>query len=301
MTETKKELVMDEDTVKNNFDVIRHLQPFQKLTINRKGKMTVDTRYLQCVRRALTWDCKYDILVPLERTFALVKGENDEEKLKVLNNFSVSVKQTYPDFDDLHKLVEKLVKECKTVNAKPDKTTTTTASTTETPIDIELDFDNAKDYNSTPPTPPPAPKCDLLGATGVAGITGGVTGTTLVCGKTSFRDALLSGNVGNTGNALQTQPPITPPNMPQKTEVTNMTTPMHMSSDMCDFLNISQKTKLTRKEIQVMMNAYIVNKKCLDMDTKMITPDEKLSRLLGCKTSKIPLTSFKYFYERHIM
>lgn len=292
MQETKKDLVLDEDTVKHNFDVIRNLQPFQKLTINRKGKMTLDERYMQFIRRALTWDCKYDVLLPLESTFALSK-ETEDEKIKVLNNFSASVKQTYPAFDDLHNLIKKISDDCKKIN-------------------IELDLENGVEYSSNPTTPtenqtappvaPPAPPTPNSNQTGCA-VQPGSTGVTGVCGKTSFRDALLSGSLPHPSHLTQPpqqlqQPPIVPPTNQKTNDLS--TTPMHMSAEMCEFLNISPKTKLARKEIQVMMNAYIVNKKCLDMDTKMITPDDKLSRLLGCK-SKIPLTNFKSFYERHIL
>lgn len=290
-TKTKTELLLDEDTVKNNFDVIRHLQPFEKLTIDRKGKMTVDRRYLQCVRRALTWDCKYDILVPLERTFDLIKGESEDEKVNVLNTFSASVKQTYPQFDDLHKLIAKLLKACKeTSKASNNKSN-------DSPINIELDLENAKEYNSTPTTPPPVPHAPPVPPPAPANPSSGCGLDKGVSGKTSFRDALLNSSPQPQSQQGAGQPPIVPPSA-QKTS--DMTAPTHMSAEMCEFLNISQKTKLSRKEIQVMMNAYIVNKKCLDMDTKMITPDEKLSRLLGCK-SKIPLTNFKSFYERHIL
>jgi len=238
---------MDNSIARNNIDILANLQPYEKLIVGEDLNLSVDTRYIQFIRRTATRDSKYDILEPLELTFKSEKI-SDEEKLSTLRHINKTLLITYPDFPEIHGsgeteeekgLIQRLTEIVQ--KQKSEKMVQEAGKGFAFLVDAKMNqiVEEEKQEKIEPP-------------------------------KKTFVDALLSNN--NT---------IKRPSPPPSASSHRL---LPLSDELADFLNVRNTCKLSTKEIELGIHKYILKNKLYSRETHKITLDDKLAVL--CKSDK---------------
>lgn len=78
--------------------------------------------------------------------------------------------------------------------------------------------------------------------------------------------------------------------------------PTRITNELCNFLNITEGTRLARTEVTKSIINYIKTNNLQDSyNKKVITPDEKLRSLLGLDTDNIDYFSLQKYMNRHFV
>lgn len=106
--------------ISHNLKIFNQLANNQKLIINKDGKVEVDTRYFQGLRRALDWwlwsydSSKRATMAIIKVTFESLKQYRDycashkDYIIHALNNLENNATTTYPQYTDMKDLIQQL-------------------------------------------------------------------------------------------------------------------------------------------------------------------------------------------------
>jgi hypothetical protein len=262
---------MEKSVTRNNLDILSNLQPYEKLIVDENMNLSVDTRYIQFMRRTATGDSKYDILIPIELTFNS-QIISDEEKLVILKHVGDTLLLTYPDFPEMHSegedkegLLSKLKREIQ--KQKSDKLIQEAGKGFASLVDAkrnkltEEEQMKKEDEKEQP--------------------------------KMSFIEAALKGKQSSTVKR--------PPPPPQKPD-SNSHRLLSLSDELAEFLNVRNTCKLSTKEIELGIHKYILKNKLYSRVTHKITLDCKLASLCQCeKNTNITNDVMKaYIFSHHV-
>lgn len=106
-----QEMLLDKlvrDIANANFDILFELQEHQKLCVDEEGRLTLDDRYLQGVRRAWSRDSREDLLPLLEMTMENCERSNDDI-VGLCAKLRMVLSKTYFNFLPLQTLLRDLI------------------------------------------------------------------------------------------------------------------------------------------------------------------------------------------------
>jgi hypothetical protein len=290
---------MDLETAEHNLQVLLKLEPYEKLTVDKLGKMNVDPRYLPSVRRTITWDSRKDILIPFEQTFTALTL-SDEEKVKALNKIEATFKQTYPAFSKLHDpkegLLPRIKQECSARMLQ--NMVSTTGKSISSMVDKKM-FEMEKAVYDIPSEDQqelsqivPGTSFDMAISNGI--YYKGQNTNPKQCPPTTTKE---KSDIG--ASSMQT---LTSLSAGPTTTQTNLNAPLNMSDDLRSFLNIPKTAKLTSKEIEFALHRYILKNKLYKSTAKTISLDGPLAQLCGLdQTKEITNSQLKVqVFSRHV-
>ena len=104
---------MQKDIAEHNFEILKNLDSFQKLIVDENNKLYIDDRWFPSFRRTYDGSSRKDILDPIKDTFdsKYVKSLDFKLKGEILIHIKEIFLDTYPDYEDLNKLISELAEE----------------------------------------------------------------------------------------------------------------------------------------------------------------------------------------------
>lgn len=101
---------MDLSIALSNLDTIRNLPPHTRLTVNSRGELSYDQRYLQGIRRLWWQESRDDLTLPIMETFQRCRKQlqiNEEVLMKAFEHLKERLFELYPDNNQFIMILER--------------------------------------------------------------------------------------------------------------------------------------------------------------------------------------------------
>lgn len=92
----------------HNFEVLKDLIAYQKLCVNQDGRLSLDERYLQGIRRTWSRDCRQDLIPLIEKTMTECTRTN-AEKVGVCAKLRKVYNKTYSNYQPIQEILTGII------------------------------------------------------------------------------------------------------------------------------------------------------------------------------------------------
>ena len=299
----------------NNMNILENLKPYEKLTVDSDMNISVDTRYIQFLRRAVTRDSRNDLLDPIAYTFGYkrcvkfvevgdktieieyVEALNttlipNETKILVLNHLKTILKETYPDFLAIFELLEKLH------IAVTNEISETTLKKTGQSVSAFLDLKSHQFEMEEKEKEEKAMKEKEEKARKVKEEKERKEKEEKAIKEKEERERQRKEKEESNPlvNALLKKDDGT-----QKM-INWRSTLLSISEELADFLGVNKTSKMSSKEIELSLHKYILNHDLFSRETKKITADVHLAKLCRIPVDSIFTNDLLkvYVFSNHV-
>jgi hypothetical protein len=101
-------MILDREVANHNFEVLKDLVAYQKLCVDQDGKLSLDERYLQGIRRTWSRDSREDLIPLIQRTMDECTRKN-LEKIGVCATLQKIYDKTYYNYRPVQETLTKII------------------------------------------------------------------------------------------------------------------------------------------------------------------------------------------------